>query len=51
MPVEIRQLIIKASVEETPKEKQIAAQAHDIDEIVQACVKQVIRIIEKSKER
>jgi hypothetical protein len=60
MPVEIRELVIRATVTETPsgedKSKQ-PIQANpdgpqvDLEEIIQQCVEQVLKILEHQKER
>ena len=55
MPVEIKELIIRAVVEDDRKPRQDSAQASttsdERDAIVEACVKQVLRILKKYKER
>jgi hypothetical protein len=67
MPVEIRELIIRAYVEPRPRDKrdqEVApvcgpeqaqdegqGQAQGQDAVVQACVKQVLQILKRSRER
>jgi hypothetical protein len=55
VPVEIKELIIRAVVEDERKPRQEAAEAStssdDKAAIVEACVKQVLRILKKHKER
>lgn len=49
MPVEIKQLIIRAKVEESsPKNDPTNV---DTNDIIEACVKQVLRILRKTKDR
>lgn len=53
MPVEIKQLIIRASVEEGPVASGQESPAANVDQdaLVQACVKQVLRILKKEQQR
>jgi len=55
MPVEIRELVIRAitNLEAKDAEEPAPAQAAPADKeaIVQECVRQVLRILQKSKER
>ncbi len=52
MPVEIKELVIRAVVDREPGEGEGAAGApSERDAIVQACVREVLRILEKSRER
>jgi hypothetical protein len=60
MPVEIRELVIRATVTETPSgenENRRPVQANpdethlDLEEIIQQCVEQVLKILEHQKER
>ena len=55
MPVEIRELVIRAVTtseaegeQETPQAQAVAG---DQEAIIQECVRQVLRILQKSKER
>ena len=52
MPVEIRELIIRAVTtagSESPEER--PKPVDDRDAVIEACVKQVMRILQKTKER
>jgi hypothetical protein len=55
MPVEIRELVIRAvttmETEEVPRAPQAQSDAGDQEAIIQECVRQVLRILKKSKER
>jgi hypothetical protein len=53
MPVEIRELVIKATlVQDDGQEKPVApANASERARIVEECVREVIRIIENNKKR
>lgn len=56
MPVEIKELVIRAVVESDREEAQRAAGGKVSDEedknaIVEACVKEVLRILKSSRER
>lgn len=53
MPVEIKQLIIKATVEEQPSDQNSVSLPGPADQatLVEACVRQVLRILKKTKER
>ncbi len=55
MPVEIKELVIRASTtldgENNGKSQQIQSAPADNEAIVQECVKQVLRILKKKKER
>lgn len=55
MPVEIKELIIRAVVEDDRKPRQDSAQVStttdEKEAIIQACVRQVLRILKKHKER
>ena len=53
MPVEIKQLIIRAAVEEKPTDgtQNEGAMSPNQDEVVAACVKEVMRILKKAKNR
>lgn len=55
MPVEIKELIIRAVAEEgrsgTEEAPEASGQDDERQAIVEACVKQVLRILKKSKER
>ncbi len=55
MPVEIRELIIRAVTtggSEGPKERPSPLEsADDRGAVIEACVKQVMRILQKTKER
>jgi hypothetical protein len=55
MPVEIRELVIRAvttmEAEEAGEAPQTQATAADREAIIQECVRQVLRILQKSEER
>ena len=57
MPIEIRELVIRARVdpgEDRPVTSNAAPTARDMEwqaELVQACVKEVLRILEDKRER
>ena len=53
MPVEIKELIIRAVTTAEPAEDEAAPlrAAQDQDAIIQECVRQVLRILKKMKER
>lgn len=55
MPVEIKELVIRAVTRaddsETENDSQTKDSAVDQDAMIQACVKQVLRILQKKKER
>jgi hypothetical protein len=55
MPVEIRELVIRAvtNLEAQDTEQSAPAQASPADKeaIIQECIRQVLRILQKSKER
>ena len=55
MPVEIKELIIRAVAEEQRTGAEYPPDVPDTDDrkdaIVEACVRQVLRILKKSKER
>ena len=55
MPVEIKELIIRAVVTDEQENGQTVPatpmSADDKDDIIEACVKQVLQILRKSKER
>ncbi|MDH3974153.1 MAG: DUF5908 family protein [Deltaproteobacteria bacterium] len=55
MPVEIRELVIKASVTESASEQQSVdsseSGASDREEIIADCVEQVMEILRKQSER
>ena len=55
MPVEIRELVIRAvttlETKELPEAPQAQAVSGDQEAIIQECVRQVLRILQKSKER
>ena len=53
MPVEIRELVIRAVATADDQKPIVSPQASpaDQEEIVQECVKQVLRILKKEKER
>lgn len=50
MPVEIRELIVKATVQDNAAEP-TASKTMNKEEIVKACVEQVMRIIKEQTER
>jgi hypothetical protein len=55
MPVEIRELIIRATVTPEPEDAPPVSQAQprppDTEAMIQECVKQVLRILKKKEER
>jgi hypothetical protein len=55
MPVEIRELIIKAVVNDDHSQRQEQNEnpgiSHDNETIIQECVKQVLKILKKTGER
>jgi hypothetical protein len=53
MPVEIRELVIKATVEaqRAPETASGDAREQDVEEIVTLCVEQVLEILRREKER
>ena len=55
MPVEIRELVIRAvttmEAEKEQESPQAQPAAEDQEAIIQECVRQVLRILQKSKER
>jgi len=55
MPVEIKELIIRAVVEQDRESTQSAPGLRTVDDekeaLLQACVKQVLRILKRSRER
>jgi hypothetical protein len=57
MPIEIRELVIKARVENNPPttRQSTASQPqstdHDLQKIIDRCVEEVMKIIKKQKER
>jgi len=53
MPVEIRELIIRAVVDsrQTGERSQPGAPAFDRDALIQACVDETLRILRREKER
>jgi hypothetical protein len=56
MPIEIRELTIKAFVNETPQQPSQGGGggqtgAQDRDQIISACVEQVLQILKDKKER
>lgn len=53
MPIEIRELVIKVSVEESNAEKQKASGSKSIDreDIIADCVEQVMEILSNKSER
>ena len=55
MPVEIKELVIRAvttmeeqEVRKTPESREVAEER---EEIIQECIKQVLKILQKKKER
>lgn len=50
MPVEIRELVIRAEVAGDARTAE-PEPAKDVDAIVAACVREVLAVLEKSKER
>jgi len=51
MPVEIRELIIRAVVKDGDSRATTSEPSQNREEIVQACVREVLRILEKARER
>ncbi len=55
MPIEIRELTIKAYVNETPQQPSPGSGgqtgSQDRDQIISACVEQVLQILKDKKER
>ncbi len=53
MPVEVKELVIKAVVDEQTKneKKKKPSEKIDRDEIIEDCVEQVLEILKKEKER
>lgn len=54
MPIEIKELIIRASVEEKPGDKAKPQQQKSVADqtrLVEACVEQVLEILRRDKER
>jgi len=54
MSVEIKELIIRATVVDTNENKSISTKEEDLEyqeEIIAACVEQVLKILETKKER
>jgi hypothetical protein len=54
MPVEVRELIIRAIVDPHPAGERLQSSGTpqiDVDAIVQACVDEVLRILRREKER
>ena len=55
MPVEIKELIIRAVVEEDwPGAEEVPTTSKTVDDkqvMIEACVKQVLRLLKKSRER
>jgi hypothetical protein len=58
MPVEIRELVIRGQVEHEdsqgidPEDQDLAQRSvEDMEHMIQECVRQVLRILEKKKER
>jgi hypothetical protein len=55
MPVEIKELVIRAVTTMNPEDdRQLPRRDNSLDDkaaIIQACVKQVLKILEKKKER
>jgi hypothetical protein len=55
MPVEIRELVIRAvtttEAKDSQDEPQAQAAGNDQEVIIQECVRQVLRILQKNKER
>lgn len=49
MPVEIRELVIRAVV--GTDEDEPAGNDHDLDAIVAECVREVLRVLERNRER
>jgi len=51
MPVEIRELIIRAVVQEATKPGETPAAAPDIGLIIEECVRQILKILKTKGER
>lgn len=53
MPVEVKELVIKAVIDDQMKkeEKKKPSEKIDRDEIIEDCVEQVLGILKKEKER
>ena len=53
MPVEIRELVIKATVgsPRTPESGESESRERELEEIVATCVEQVLEILRREKER
>lgn len=53
MPIEIRELIIKATVSDRESERQAGSQEQRAkkEEIIQECVEQVLQILKEKNER
>lgn len=53
MPVEIRELVIRATVgaARTPETPSAEAGGQDVEDLVSACVDQVLEILRREKER
>ncbi|MEC4678001.1 MAG: DUF5908 family protein [Nitrospirota bacterium] len=53
MPIEINELVIRAVSHETPRTTETATEQHSPseDEIIKACVKQVLQILKRQKGR
>ena len=51
MPVEIRELIIRAVVQEAPKPTEPAAAEPDIALIIEECIRQILKILKTKGER
>lgn len=55
MPVEIKELVIRATTTmETENDKELSQKENAVDDkeaIIQACVKQVLKILKQKKER
>jgi len=51
MPIEIRELVIKATVTENQDSEESTANAESTEEIVKACVEQVLEILKEKQER
>lgn len=51
MPVEIKELIIRAKIVDAEKQDLSLNQPESRQEIIAACVEQVLKILERKKER
>lgn len=53
MPIEIRELIIRARIEEDTGQDEVQRDVENSsrEELIEDCVEQVLRIIERKKER